>query len=120
MLSERDGGSGAALVIRVPQAVLILCSSTLFYSSRKSIRSYICVVLNGKISPDCNENYMAVFGILIEILVMVVFIFEPTCATCTMGCYASLSVCLSVCLSVFTQATLCTTTMVLTAIELVD
>ncbi len=27
-------------------------------------------------------------------------IFEPTCATCTMGSYASLSVCLSVCLSV--------------------
>ncbi len=28
------------------------------------------------------------------------FIFEPTCASCTVGSYASLSVCLSVCLGV--------------------
>ena len=29
------------------------------YSSRKSIRTYICIVLNGKILSDCIENYMA-------------------------------------------------------------
>ena len=30
------------------------------YSSRKSIRSYVCIVLNGKILSDCNGNGMAV------------------------------------------------------------
>ena len=33
----------------------------LSYSSRKSIGSYICIVLNGKILSDWDENYMAVF-----------------------------------------------------------
>ena len=33
----------------------------LSYSSGKSIRTYICIVLNGEILSDCNENGMAVF-----------------------------------------------------------
>ncbi len=35
----------------------------LAYSSCKSIRTYICIVLNGKMLSDCNENCTAVFGI---------------------------------------------------------